>query len=585
MKNKWILSIGLLVILLLALAVGTSLAQGPGPQGVAATVGTAFTYQGRLLRSGTPVDDTCDFRFTLWDAQSGGSQVGSALDKAGVSVSEGLFAVQLDFGGDAFQGDARWLQVEVKCGSDTDYTDLGRQPITPAPYALALPGLRIQQNDTSPNIIGGHKRNSVAAGVVGATIGGGADPWEPNWVTGDFGTVSGGGDNTAGAYAAVGGGWGNVADRFAAVGGGGGNTASGDFATVGGGKGNTASGTGAFVGGGGIRQQPGGFLRNPNVASGDVSVVSGGFGNTASGPAATVGGGYDNAASGGYATVGGGLGNGASYAYTTVSGGSSNTASNSYATVGGGSNNTASGQYATVPGGLLNTASGDYSFAAGHRAKADKLGCFVWADSTNEDFTCSWDNQFRVRATGGATFLVQVSPDWQWVKFKVESGRLINTSTGAYLSTGGVWTNASDRNAKENFEPVDSQAILEEVAQLPISTWNYKAEDDSIRHIGPTAQDFYAAFGLGADDKHIASLDASGVALAAIQGLYAQVQELRAENAALQARVDDLEARLEALEARSPAPVQSGLLWPGVTLGVLGLAWVARRRRGEEGGR
>ena len=157
----------------------------------------------------------------------------------------------------------------------------------------------------------------------------------------------------------------------------------------------------------------------------------------------------------------------------------------------------------------------------------------------------------------------------------------ISTSTGAYLSSGGVWTNASDRNKKENFETVDGREVLANLAELPITTWNYKAEDPSIRHLGPMAQDFYAAFGLGADDTHIASLDSSGIALAAIQGLYEQNQALQAENAELNTRVDDLEARLEALEeqvngdtASSPTPSQSSLL-PGGWAGLLALAAVA----------
>ena len=97
--------------------------------------------------------------------------------------------------------------------------------------------------------------------------------------------------------------------------------------------------------------------------------------------------------------------------------------------------------------------------------------------------------------------------------------------------------------------------MLARLAALPITTWNYKAEDPAIRHMGPTAQDFYAAFGLGQDDGHIAALDSSGVALAAIQGLHqlsqeqaARIEELESENAALQQGLDDLEARVAALE-------------------------------------
>ena len=71
--------------------------------------------------------------------------------------------------------------------------------------------------------------------------------------------------------------------------------------------------------------------------------------------------------------------------------------------------------------------------------------------------------------------------------------------------------------------------MLERLADVPIQTWRYKGQDDSITHMGPTAQDFYAAFGLGIDDKHIVTVDGNGVALAAIQGLYELVKDQQAE--------------------------------------------------------
>ena len=108
----------------------------------------------------------------------------------------------------------------------------------------------------------------------------------------------------------------------------------------------------------------------------------------------------------------------------------------------------------------------------------------------------------------------------------------------------------SDRNVKERFEAVEPRAVLAAVARLPINRWSYTGEP--IRHLGPMAQDFAAAFGLGADDRHIFPLDAAGVALAAIQGLHAVVQAqatrlealerelmtLRGETASLRAALD-----------------------------------------------
>ena len=102
--------------------------------------------------------------------------------------------------------------------------------------------------------------------------------------------------------------------------------------------------------------------------------------------------------------------------------------------------------------------------------------------------------------------------------------------------------------------------VLEKVAALPLSTWNYKSQDRGIRHIGPMAQDFKAAFNLGETDTGINSIDADGVALAAIQGLNQKVEEKERRLAELeqkQTEIDELKRqnaelmrRLERLEQR-----------------------------------
>ena len=115
----------------------------------------------------------------------------------------------------------------------------------------------------------------------------------------------------------------------------------------------------------------------------------------------------------------------------------------------------------------------------------------------------------------------------------------------------------SDRNAKEAFEAIDPRALLAAVVTLPIERWSYKGE--TTRHLGPMAQDFAAAFGLGADDRHIFPLDAAGVSLAALQGLHDLVQ---AQSTGLEALGRELAAlrgetaalRLE-LALREGAPV------------------------------
>jgi Chaperone of endosialidase len=100
--------------------------------------------------------------------------------------------------------------------------------------------------------------------------------------------------------------------------------------------------------------------------------------------------------------------------------------------------------------------------------------------------------------------------------------------------------NSSDRSLKENFRPVDTYEVLDRVANLPISNWNFKA-DSGTTHIGPMAQDFHAAFNVGRDNKHIATVDEGGVALAAIQGLNGKLKEKDAQIDALNKRLADLE--------------------------------------------
>lgn len=109
---------------------------------------------------------------------------------------------------------------------------------------------------------------------------------------------------------------------------------------------------------------------------------------------------------------------------------------------------------------------------------------------------------------------------------------------GGGSSSGGIF---SDRNLKENVADIDNSEILDRVANLPIREWNYKQQDAKIRHIGPMAQDFATAFGVGEDDRRINFVDANGVALAAIQALHAQNKEQSEQIAALKKQIDELQ--------------------------------------------
>lgn len=575
-------SIAAVVTLLLVMTTGLTNAQRPVSESSTkahSALGTAFTYQGRLTKDGQPVDGKCDLTFELYDEEGGGTPPSGGVllgtvEQTNQKVSDGYFIVRLDFGSGVFNGSKRWLEISADCGGGP-ITLAPRQGLAPAPYALALPGLWTEQNDASANIIGGYSGNSVGADVVGATIGGGGGSDYPNRVADHYGTVSGGeGNTTSGSAATVGGGWGSTASGdYATVAGGFHITVTQDYATVAGGGNNTASGSKATVAGG-----------RHNTASAPCSSVGGGWRNSATGWDGTVGGGAENTAAGSSSIVSGGHSNTANGPYATVSGGRQNFAASSDASVGGGASNVASGYAATVPGGDQNTAEGDHSFAAGRRAKALSQGCFVWGDSTDAEVVCDGDDRWVARASGGVYFYSDSS-----------------LSTGVYLQPGSsqwapIPNPSSDRDLKENLASVETQEVLRRVAALPISTWNYRTDAD-IRHMGPMAQDFYGAFGLGEDDESIHTIDADGVALASIQALHelsekqsAQISQLREKNVALENEVEDLAASIEVLEKLvqgGPADERLGgklslsLDWAlGVGLVFLGTKWWAHRREG-----
>ena len=381
--------------------------------------------------------------------------------------------------------------------------------------------------------IGGGSYNT--AGGVHSTIAGG----NHNAASAIYSSIGGGTDNTASGLSSTiaGGRYLAAIGRGSFIGGGIFDTANGDYTTIGGGKYNFAGGEHSVIGGGyGNRTLGneaticGGYNNSAEIHS----YVGGGFTNLATGILATIGGGQLNSATGSFATIGGGDQCIASGEYSIVAGGASNTAKGNSSFVGGGWFDSANGYYATVPGGSHNNADGDYSFAAGRRAHADHEGSFVWADGTDADYNSLRDNQFAVRANGGVRVDINTS---DWLEFYDDGSDVITSSTGAHLTNTGIWVDNSDRNSKENLREIDHTDLLEKLSQLPITNWNYIKDSDEIRHAGPMAQDFYAAFGLGNDNKSIATLDESGIALAAIQALYKQLQELKSENATLKAKL------------------------------------------------
>lgn len=206
-----------------------------------------------------------------------------------------------------------------------------------------------------------------------------------------------------------------------------------------------------------------------------------------------------------------------------------------------GSSAVASGPGAIVMG-RHSDASGLNSMALGTRASTNgKTGAFVFGDESYNGWAkAQMDNHFVVRA----------KKFWLGTNDAVTAtaNRLIETSAGAYLSTGGAWVSSSDSAKKHRWEDVDGETILGRLSAMPVRSWSYREEGDSVRHLGPTAQDFRAAFGLGDTEKAIATVDADGVSLAGIKALAQRTAELRRENEELRALLGEVMRRLAALE-------------------------------------
>ncbi|MEM9593527.1 MAG: tail fiber domain-containing protein [Acidobacteriota bacterium] len=176
---------------------------------------------------------------------------------------------------------------------------------------------------------------------------------------------------------------------------------------------------------------------------------------------------------------------------------------------------------------------------------ARELGIFendgfprVVLDNTSTSGAGAANGRWFFGLNGGDDFVISLDGTVNNEVIVNENGDM--TVRGDVTANGMMLT--SDRRLKTDIQPLDSQSILASLTDMPVATWRFRSDATEALHLGPMAQDFYAAFGLGADERHISPLDASGVALAAIQGLN---QKLEAK----QDRIDDLEARLAALEA------------------------------------
>ena len=517
-----------------------------------------INYQGHLTNSANvPLDTTVSMTFKLYTDSTAGTLLWTEA-RPSVTVTSGLFSVrlgQLTALTNTMLNNAQvWLGITI--GADAELAPRSRIVSVGYSYRVGTVdgasggtitgdvNITGKANIGSGNVNSGSfafvaGQNSAASGtnsvVSGgiynkargsyAVVGGGGSGSEAdsNSATGNSTFIGGGRRNLAsGVVATIAGGEANVSSASrSTVGGGIRNTASNLQATVSGGEDNAASGSHASVGGGGFNYARGAFATvaggggdlaaDSNSARGDYSTIGGGASNNVAGNYSTICGGYDHTILGDTAFIGGGY---------------SNSAGGRYSVISGGNGNSAQGYASTVPGGKDNitTTASRYGFAAGRRAVANQVGAFVWADSTNADFTSAAINSFSVRASGGYRLYSNAS-----------------LTSGVTMAAGASgWTNVSDSTLKRNRRNVDTKESLNKVTALPIQQWSYEAQDPSIEHIGPMAQDFWREFHLGDDSLGINQIDPDGIALAAIQELAKRVQELTDQNQRQQAQIQAL---------------------------------------------
>ena len=263
-------------------------------------------YQGRLNSGTNLANGSFDMSFALYVTNVTGTPIAGPMTNTAVPVTNGLFTTLVNFP-NGFSGGSNWLQVAVSTnGANSFSTLLPRQQLTPVPYAVmasGVPGLVIQPNMYSPNVILGYAGNYVPSLFSGSTIGGGGEAGATNSVTGSFATC-GGRVFQHGCRLCRHGGvvvntmWPVIQGRL----GGGSQNQAGMLATVAGGNQNNASGDGCVY-----RWRCGydGNNFGGNTASGAASVVGGGFANQATGGDSTVPGGANNIAGGSYSFAAG----------------------------------------------------------------------------------------------------------------------------------------------------------------------------------------------------------------------------------------------------------------------------------------
>lgn len=202
---------------------------------------------------------------------------------------------------------------------------------------------------------------------------------------------------------------------------------------------------------------------------------------------------------------------------------------------------TALANVSTAIGSNVKTTTGLYSMILGSYASgANRQGCFVYGDASSTSFiTPTANHQMLIRASGGIYLYSDA----------------LHTSGVILMPGSGSWSMVSDRNKKENFEEVNYEDVLAGIAKLNLQQWNYKSQFSGIKHLGPTAQNFYKAFRLGESKKRISMIDIDGIIMAGGKGIYLRhekfktaMDETNVLSKDLKGDFDTLEKRIEKLE-------------------------------------
>ena len=505
---------------------------------------TAFTYQGQLSVAGQAANGRYDLTFALFKDSTGGSPAAGPLATNGVAISNGLFTVVLDFGTGIFRGTSYWLEIGVRRNGTGSFAQLSpRQALTPTPYAIYAAGADVA---------------GLKGKILSSCLSGLYD--EPVFFSNPNNSFSGDGNGLINLWP------GNISPGTASIDISG-NAATANYAKYTGTASNAPESQFALVVKGNQTNEGGIYINNPcglttGVSLGtDGGIWTGGYfalcGNSqifeipAAGQSMMLVGcdvptgivGYRGSP---FLTL-----------FDQVAGG--------YATSGNfpsGCNTFTIGAYGQV---VLNNPSSQSCDIYEPKFESPQLvfqseiltNLGKWGP-TNYWGISQVSNVFTIGPMTRVNLHMNGAGAASFVEGSVLPAIVITTNGKVGIGTASPkhtlevagtvsatsFINSSDRNLKEGFREVDAQEVLEAVATLPIQRWHFR-RDLQTQHIGPMAQDFHAAFEVGPDDKHIDTLDADGVALAAIQGLnHKLTEELKQK----QTEITELRQRLDRLE-------------------------------------